>query len=355
MWNQSEIDYDLWLLLCELCLLSLLIANLIDLASLKHPKPTDNVNRSEWTTIRVNHHHSQSVFELRANKSFWYSMLSTSPRVSEWMTFLICIWTWRHHHLRIRYSAPAPQTFQFAWIDGFRLSLRNRRTIFQAKIQIGNRIDTQCAIKITHKWLWCEFAFVVCVKGIDAVTPTAPQFDIQNFINDFNRDAQRMAVVTQSSRRIRHHTFIHQHIFHPHPIHIHFIRIRTSVVTHSNVAPGALDTHCVRNFLLSNANNIHTIKLLQIVKSMNSISDGTRAQLYPKRIGYVRRTFTKQIHLYSIGSAKWLEHFSLANWAIRKSAISFFAIFSLYFSSFRSSLGIFYCIFLVAFAEVDAR
>lgn len=104
MWNQSEIDYDLWLLLCELCLLSLLIANLIDLASLKHPKPTDNVNRSEWTTIRVNHHHSQSVFELRANKSFWYSMLSTSPRVSEWMTFLICIWTWRHHHLRIRYS-----------------------------------------------------------------------------------------------------------------------------------------------------------------------------------------------------------------------------------------------------------
>lgn len=138
----------------------------------------------------------------------------------------------------------------------------------------------------------------------------------------------------------------------PYPFHSHSDISRH---TQQRSAGSIRHPNCVRNFLLSNANNIHTIKLLQIVKSMNSISDGTRAQLYPKRIGYVRRTFTKQIHLYSIGSAKWLEHFSLANWAIRKSAISFFAIFSLYFSSFRSSLGIFYCIFLVAFAEVDAR
>lgn len=86
---------------------------------------------------------------------------------------------------------------------------------------------------------------------------------------------------------------------------------------------------------------------------MSSIRNGTRVQLCPKRIGYVRRSFIKRIHLYSIGSAKWLEHFSLANWAIRKSVIFFFLqlgfLLSLFFPSHLPTQTVMeMCVFLCA-------
>lgn len=59
---------------------------------------------------------------------------------------------------------------------------------------------------------------------------------------------------------------------------------------------------------------------LQNARPTNTINDGTNTRWYLRRIGSVRRTFIKQIHLYSIGSGKWLEHFFSANWVIRKSA-----------------------------------
>lgn len=58
---------------------------------------------------------------------------------------------------------------------------------------------------------------------------------------------------------------------------------------------------------------------LQIVRPMNTTNNGMNIRLFLKRIGFVRRTFIKRIHLYSIGLARWLERFSSANWAIRKS------------------------------------
>lgn len=139
---------------------------------------------------------------------------------------------------------------------------------------------------------------------------------------------------------------------HTHSIHIHFIHTST----HSDTSRCDLrNTEPLWNFDARKKKekwkSIHTVKLLQIVKSMNSIRDGTRVQLCPKRIGYVRKTSIKRIHLYSSGSAKCSEHFSLANWAIRKSTISFWFFSS---SSLLLSISTFGHFFPFAFVDTDA-
>lgn len=120
--------------------------------------------------------------------------------------------------------------------------------------------------------------------------------------------------------------------FNSNSIHIHYIHAFRHMFEGNStyMHDGSKHTKTQGIFFLKKekkTRTIHSIKLLQIVKSTSSISNGTRVQLCPKRIGYVRRTFIKQIHLYSIGSAKWLGHFALANWAIRKSVIFFSAFF----------------------------
>lgn len=79
----------------------------------------------------------------------------------------ICIWIWRQQHLSI--FAISLQTYpsfrsQLNRVR-FWLLLQIENTIlnfakWKYEYKLENRIDTQCTIKITHEWLWCDF--VIC-------------------------------------------------------------------------------------------------------------------------------------------------------------------------------------------------
>lgn len=257
------------------------------------------------------------------------------------MTFPICIWTWRQWQSRIHHSTS---------------NIRNRNSksnpiessAFDDTYKLVHDFPSENSDwklyamrtpKITNEWLWCDFAFAPCFSGIEG-------YRLHQRLNS-------MFYVTLIATPIKRHSRPKTAPSNRNHIFIHFTHTQSISISFKHQGYIRKARKLCLKFRKKKRKNrekktskIHTIKLLQIVKSMSSISNGMRVQLCPKRIGYVRRNFIKQIHLYSIGSAKWLEHFSLANWAIRKSAISSFYSVGLFIFSY-----FFLC---VAFADAVA-